>query len=106
MYVVTNNKSNKTIMLLNPCNLWLASDFAGSVHELLHTRNHNELERARRLRRLLNLRQTLLAPITRRWHPQFQIRERLQSSRAEFREIVRERLDLFQRRRTIDHRAE
>jgi len=32
--------------------------------------NHNELERAVRLRRLINLRQTLLAPISRRRHPE------------------------------------
>src|SRR5215212_1502835 len=82
-----------------------AFDFTGSVHELLHTRNHDEFERAIRLRRLIHSHQALLAPVSRRRHAKFQIRECFQPCPAELRESMRERLDLFQRRRTIDHRA-
>src|SRR6185503_4671830 len=86
------------VNLVNILSILSTFDLGCSVHQLLHARNNHEFERAIRLRRLLNLRQTLLAPISRWRPPELQVSERLQSSRAELRKIVRERLDLFQRR--------
>src|ERR1044072_2202502 len=61
---------------VNPANLviLLTFGFGSGVHELLYARNDHELERAIRLGRLFNLRQTLLAPVSRRRHAELQIR--------------------------------
>ena len=61
---------------VNPENLeiLLTFDFGSGVHELLHAGNHHKLERAIRLRGLLDFRQTLLAPVSRWRHAEFQIR--------------------------------
>ena len=54
--------------------LWLTVlSHAAGIHQLLHTRNNNKLQRAIRLRGFINLRQTRFAPFSRRRHAEFQV---------------------------------
>lgn len=61
------------VNLVNILSILSAFDFGCGVHELLYARNHHKLERAIRLRGLFNFRQTLLAPVSRWRHAEFQI---------------------------------